>query len=165
MEVKFTDTCNFPCEIDASNGNLRLSLPWESEGTVYLSQEQVKALLPYLQAFAESGRLKPQESPLQGVDEKIAMTAMIEDPKKRIEALIKLFQEQRAPSTPLQGGSLLEESIKKTASLVRQTGEQEKRIEALEQLVREWRDACYIPLSSALLSDLHERTTQLLKKD
>jgi hypothetical protein len=40
--------------------------------------------------------------------------------------------------------------------------EQEERIQSLEQLVREWRDAYYIPLSDSLLNDLQERTNQLL---
>jgi len=35
------------------------------------SQGDIKALLPYLQAYAETGQLEPQQSPLQGESERI----------------------------------------------------------------------------------------------
>lgn len=79
---------------------------------IVLMQEQVKELLAYLQSFAESGTLEPQESTLQGVDEDIAMTAVIEDPKKRIEALIELFHARI--ESPLQDkGKRLEHLMRK----------------------------------------------------
>lgn len=88
--ITFKDQFDEKCEMIVSPDTL---LRFAFEDVAYLSQEDMKALLPYLQAFAESGTFEPQESPLQGVDGKIAMTAVIEDPKKRIEALIQLFHQ------------------------------------------------------------------------
>lgn len=71
----------------------------------YFTRDEVKAILPYLQVYAETGSLELQESPLKGeeinsIDVQIAYAAVIEDPKKRIEALEQLLREWKKYGQP-----------------------------------------------------------------
>lgn len=102
--IEFTDRCNFSCEIDASNDNLNFSISWECDGSADFSQDQIKSLLPYLQAFAESGTLEPQETTLQGEDEQ----------GKRIKELEQLVREWR--STVFASSSLALNNLQKKTS-------------------------------------------------
>jgi hypothetical protein len=126
-------------------------------------QEDMKALLPYLQNFAETGTLEPAatESPLHGVNEKIAMAAVIEDPEKRIAALLNLM------SPPLQGeeeriNAIAKSSAKRVLDIIEA---QNKQIEVLQNLVKEWRDFVVDVAPNFTLEQLEEQTAQLLGEE
>ncbi len=92
-----------------------------------LLQEDMKSLLPYLQAFAETGTLEPAtESPLQGEEERI--NAIAKASAKRVLDIIEA---------------------------------QNKRIEALQNLVREW----LTTVGENEFQGLQEQTAQLLGEE
>ncbi len=160
---------------------------------ILLSQEDVKALLPYLQSFAKKGTLEPQESPLQGEDHTLEQLSNFEEgiqkaqrqetkdsllccavtvllrftPDKVKEKALHLLtvynSEERIPPSPLQGEN--EKGKSERASELDFV--LAKHIGALEQLVREWRIACqYLALiSETKFSDLQKKTAQLLNEE
>lgn len=99
--IEFKDQFDEDCRISINHHTaLKFNIVWQS--AVYFSQEDVKALLPYLQAFAESGTLEP--SPLQGGDERVDMLAKasakrvldaLEEKNKCIQDLTQLVKEWR----------------------------------------------------------------------
>jgi hypothetical protein len=119
-------------------------------------QEDIKSLLPYLQAFAETGTLEPATT-LQG-DTQIAHASLISDPKIRVEKLLEMFQVQEGRIDILekekracfsQIDNLIDENadLEEKLETMQEAGvamasnitDQGKRIDALENLVREWR--------------------------
>jgi len=165
LVLEFADTLDTLCRLWVlkSTHHLRFDLDF---AFAQFSQEDIKTLLPYLQAFAETGQLEPPS---------------VTSAKEHGSALLQRYSEAQEPT--LQGGSLLEESIKKTASLIRQASEQEKRIDdlvettarqnfnnyeqekriqALEQLVKEWSSCNWSVASARDLKKLQEKTSQLL---
>lgn len=63
--LTFKDQFDEKCEVIISSDNF---LRFAFEYVAYFSQEDIKTLLPYLQSFAETGTIEPQEPTLQGDD-------------------------------------------------------------------------------------------------
>jgi hypothetical protein len=112
LDIRFRDNSGMPCRIASEQDNLlRFSVYGLAPNYIFFSQEDIKALLPYLQSFAETGRLElpPQDTPLQG--------GTLADAFKP-ENLIRASAEQNC-----------------------KIYEQEKRIKELERLLKRWKDA------------------------
>lgn len=94
--IRFKDQFDEPCRISVSGASTSfLKFHIVGVGSAQLSQEDIQALLPYLQSFAETGQLEPTQEPtLQGEETQLIYAAVIEDPSKRIQALLELFQKQ-----------------------------------------------------------------------
>lgn len=150
--IKFKDYYDVDCKIVAQDPLLRFTI--KSGDTVLASefaifdQEQIKQLLPYLQSFAETGTLEPQESPLQGGDIAEAIDAIKDeltiDQSKRIEALVQT-----------------------SARLNYKNYHAEKHIKAIEELLRKWRGFGLVNdiSESTLWADLDKHTAQLLGEE
>lgn len=135
--IRFKDAINTPCRVGVyPDGTLRLTMHGPISSNVFFTQEDIKSLLPYLQAFAETGRLELplQALPLQGGE----LTDAFEP-----ENLIKVSAEQ---------------NIK--------IYEQEKRIKTLERLVKEWSEcATTDDYPFSCFDELQEQTNQLLGEE
>lgn len=107
----------------------------------HFTRDEVKAILPYLQAYVNSGTLEPQESEdlaseLATMQEAgVAMAASIVDQGERI------------------------------ASLKGDLAQAVEHIKALEQLLREWRQHWLSPFGSKAPDELVCLTEQLLGED
>lgn len=126
---------------------------------ILLSQEDIKALLPYLQSFVDSGTLEPQESPLQGESKEQALEQLIvlkdkisleeqlsivSEASKSIETLEKqkahlLRQVDKQVDEIAELEDQLEIMQEAGVAMASNIVDQGKRIEALQNLVREWR--------------------------
>lgn len=153
--LSFKNKYNEKITLVAGEESLRCAIREDGDTSMHapfthFTRDEVKAILPYLQAYAETGTFEPtQMLSLQGVEEKIAMDAVINDPAKRIDALLELFQDQGERIASLEGD--LAQAV--------------EHINALEQLARDWRQHWLSPFGSKAPDELVHLTEQLLRED
>jgi hypothetical protein len=104
--MEFTDNLGTSCRMWIL-GNLEyLRFDLDTDFAQF-SQEDIKTLLPYLQSFAETGRLEPQEPPCKGdslaeafkpenlIKVSVEQNVKIYEQEKRIKALEQLVERWR----------------------------------------------------------------------
>ena len=124
----------------------------------HFEQEQVKAVLPFLQAFAETGTFgTPAEEEIEE-DEDEEQTIMQELAAMQ-EAVIAMA------ANIVDQGQRIEALVKTTATLNYQCYEQEKRVKALEALVQEWATIGTSDFYTKVYEELQEKTAKLLGID
>src|SRR5579872_1237569 len=192
--IKFHDADNHGCEAHVQSKNKVPILQFNFQvrpGVVdwlEFSQEDIKTLLPYLQAFAETGQLEPTQGKSLSVDFVKSVIKMhidhYENEKDQegfdtCEAILRDLGLPEAKYAHAQGeeafldvsnelATMQESGVAMAANIV----EQGNRIQELEQLVKEWRklleDRDSVSTASEhhvweeCESELREKTSQLL---
>jgi len=140
LSLEFTDANGIKCDlwIDENSENLYCNI---GDDLAIFTQEDIKALLPYLQSFAETGQLEPQ-SPLQGGDAA----------EMRQKTLVSL-QEQ------------LDKAKKEASYYRRQCDQYVDQVANLEDLIEDWRNIVERNLGGNKLNEVQKRTIQILGED
>lgn len=144
--ISFKNKYNEKITLVAGEESLRCAIREDGDVSMHapfthFTRDEVKAILPYLQAYVNSGTLEPQESEdlaseLATMQEAgVAMAANIVDQGERI------------------------------ASLKGDLAQAVEHIKALEQLLREWRQHWLSPFGSKAPDELVHLTEQLLGED
>lgn len=144
--ISFKNKYNEKITLVAGEESLRCAIREDGDVSMHapfthFTRDEVKAILPYLQAYVNSGTLEPQESEdlaseLATMQEAgVAMAANIVDQGERI------------------------------ASLKGDLAQAVEHIKALEQLLREWRQHWLSPFGSKAPDELVCLTEQLLGED
>lgn len=149
--IKFVDKNNISCEMWVELGALRFEIgrdiEFDSEDLGHFSQEDIKALLPYLQSFAETGQLEPSaDTPLQGGSLAEAF---------KPEQNVKLYEQSQ----------LIDRLTKEKAYCLSQLDKQVDKIAELEEVVEKWRNIVERGGNGEDLNELQEKTIQLLGEE
>lgn len=142
--IRFNDRNGDPHAISIEYGLLEFQVRLNSEEggpfCAAFTQDQIKALLPYLQAFAESSTLEP--TPLQGGEASY---------EKRIKALIETTARINAKNYEQEKHLLeaeigLEKVVKEKEYCLRQLDKQVDQLAKLEELLEKWKEFVSSPV-------------------